>query len=156
MSTSRYKAHIHGFTLLEIVIVVALLIIIVAISMQSIQKYAQRQSYQSAVEHVRSELYGVREKTLASYDDTVYGVYVGTTSIQFFSGATPVINAVSNTILKYADYNMTAVPSFSDGRRYITFARITGAASATGTIKVYDTHRTATTTFTISRSGLIE
>ena len=150
---SPYK---NGFTLIEILVTLSVLFIIVAMSMRGIQNYAQRQTYQSAVEHVRSELYGVREKTLASYDDKIYGVYVGTTSLQFFSGAVPVVGSAANTIIDYAEYNITATSSFSDGRRYVTFARVTGATSATGTIDVYDTHRTATTTFTISRSGLIE
>ncbi len=146
----------HGFTLLEILVTMSILLIITAVSMKGIAQYAHRQTYQTAVERIRSDFMETREKTLASYNDTVYGMYVGTTTIEFFKGATPVVGSSSNTFIDLSKYGVTATPSFKNGIRYIKFARLTGAASATGTLKISDTHSSASTTLTIFTSGLIQ
>lgn len=146
----------RGFTLIEICIVISVLLLISAMSMIGIQNFAQRQAYTLAIEQIRQELYATREKTLASYDDARYGVYIGTSTIEFFKGDTPQVGATSSIIFSYQDLDIIATSSFSNGLWYSTFSRVTGTASATGTIEVADTHRGATTTFTISASGLIE
>ena len=146
----------RGFTLLEILIAVSILVLIAGMSMVGIQNLSRQQMYTSVVDQVRQELYAAREKTLASYDDTFYGVYVGTSTIEFFRGATPTVGSSSNVIVSYGEWSIAATSSFSNGLPYVTFARITGFASATGTIAVVDTHSHATTTFTIFGSGLIE
>lgn len=145
-----------GFTLIEMLVALAVLVIILAASIEGFIRYAQRQAYLSTVNDVHIHLKQIREDTLASYDDTLYGVYVGTSSIEFFEGASPVVGNPTNTIFTYDDLLITATSSLSNGNWYLTFARLTGEASATGTITVFDVRSSASNTFTVYTSGLIE
>jgi prepilin-type N-terminal cleavage/methylation domain-containing protein len=145
----------RGFTLVEIIVVIAVILILVAIVVQGFSNYANRQVYVGYVSEVKDNLVETRQRTIASYADTVYGVYVGTSTIEFFEGSSPVVGLAANTIMEIPGY-MTATSSLSDANWYVTFKRITGEASATGTILFTDTRTNASTTFTIHASGLVE
>lgn len=145
-----------GFTLVEILVSIAILSIIASIVYEGFMRYATTQRYRSIVSEIRNDLVLQRQKTLASYDDTVYGVYVGTSSIQFYTGATPIVGSPTNKIITFSLYGITATSSFSNTLWYSTFARLSGTPSATGTITIFDTRSTASTTFTILRTGIIE
>jgi prepilin-type N-terminal cleavage/methylation domain-containing protein len=150
------KNPIHGFTLVEILVALTILIIIAAIIFEGFFRYAHTQRFESIVSEIRNDIALQRQRTLASYDDTVYGVYVGTSSLQFFTGATPVVGSSANKIILFSTYNITATTSLKNNVWYSTFQRLSGAPSATGTITIFDTKSTASTTFTILRTGIIE
>lgn len=110
----------------------------------------------SAVDQMHSNLALVRQRTAASYRDTVYGVYVGTSTVEFFEGSTPTVGSSENVIIDLSENDITATSSFSNGEWYVTFARVTGAASATGTITIEDERSGSSNIFTIYSSGLVE
>jgi len=146
---------VRGFTLVEILVVIAVILILVTIVVQGFSNYANRQVYIGYVSEVKDNLAETRQRTIASYKDTTYGVYVGTSTIEFFEGSSPVVGSGTSTIMQIPSY-MTATSSFSDANWYITFKRISGEASATGTILFTDSRTNASTTFTINASGLVE
>ena len=145
----------RGFTLVEILMVVTLVGIVTALLMQGFSRYAYRQSFKQFVSEVQDETVEARAQTVASLNNTTYGVYVGTDTVEFFSGATPVVGDAANTIIPIPT-EVTATASFSSGNQYITFKRLTGEATATGTIEFVDTRTVATSTITISAAGLVE
>jgi len=141
--------------MVELLVVISILLFIATITIQGFANYSYRQVYTGFVSQTKDSLIETRHKTIASYNDTVYGVYVGTTTIEFFSGATPVVGSADNTVFTIPS-GITATSSFSTGNWYTTFSRITGAATATGTIEFEDTRTIASTTLTIYASGLVE
>ena len=145
-----------GFTLLELLVVFAIILIMATISIQGFANYARTQQYTRFVEEVGHEIDLARQATLASKDDVTYGVYVGTSTIEFFAGATPVVGSVNNTIIDLSGSTKTATSSFSDSNWYITFSRLSGEASATGTILLGDTDLGRSASYTVRSSGLIE
>jgi prepilin-type N-terminal cleavage/methylation domain-containing protein len=145
----------RGFTLIELLIVLALMLILAALTFQGFAQYSYRQVYVGFVSEVRDNIAESRQKTIASYEDTTYGVYVGTSTIEFFPGSVPLVGSVDNIIVAIPN-GMTATSSFSNAQWYLSFARITGGASAIGTIMFNDTRTNASTTFTIYASGLVE
>lgn len=145
-----------GFTLIELLVSASILVVLSAVSVGAFANYAHTQQYQRVVDSIRSTLSLVRSETLASYKDTVYGVYVGTSTIEFFAGATPSVGSSANTIIDLRDNNLTATSSFSNGEWYLSFERLTGEATATGTITIQNESGSASTTFTILSSGLVE
>lgn len=147
--------HQRGFTLAEIVVVLSILIIITGMTIQGFSQYSYRQVYIGFVSEAKDNLVEVRQKTIASFEDTVYGVYVGTSTIEFFPGSVPEVGSSTNTIMEFAG-GITATSSFSNGNWYTTFGRISGASVATGTILFEDGRTGASTTITIHASGLIE
>ena len=144
-----------GFTILEVVISITIILIISVIVGSGFQNYQRHQWYQVIVNDVRNELSQSRIETMGSVGDTVYGAYVGTSTIEFFSGSAPVVGSVDNTIIPFSG-GVYATSSFTGGGWYITFARMTGIPTATGTIDIIDSIRGVTTTLSVSETGIIE
>lgn len=155
-STTKQLAVHRGFTLIELLVTFSVLIIIVAITLQSFASYARTQQFKRFVDEVGYSLTAAREQTLASKDDTVYGVYIGTSTVELFSGTTPVPGAASNEVLSFEDTLYSATSSLSTGEWFIRFERLTGEASATGTIILSSPTLGQTATVTVHQSGLVE
>lgn len=119
------------------------------------QNYQKHQWYQVVVNDVRNELNQAHTKTMGSVDGLVYGVYVGTSTIEFFSGATPTVGDANNTIINFSR-GIYATSSITGGNWYFTFSRLTGMPTATGTIDIIDSTRAATTTLSILETGVIQ
>ncbi len=153
---SHISLKTRGFSLYELLIAMAVLLILVAVTLNSMSDYARTQQHTRLVEEIGHQIHLARQQTLASKADSTYGIYVGTSTIEVFAGASPVVGSSANTILDLSAVTQTATSSFSDGNWYVVFERITGAASATGTITVTDTVLERTATYTIHSSGLIE
>ncbi len=145
-----------GFTLIEILVSISVLLILAVITFQGFLGYANVQRFKSVVSEVRNDIATQRTKTLGSYNDQQYGVYVGTSTIEFFVGDTPVVGDSDSKIISFANYGITATSSFSDGEQFIVFKRLSGEVSATGTITIFDTRTTSSTTFTFLNSGIIQ
>lgn len=144
-----------GYTLVELVVVVSILAIIAAIVVTGFQNYQKYQWYQVVVNDIRNDLNQSRAKTLGSIDGEVYGVYIGTSTIEFFSGSSPVVGSSNNKIYPFTR-GITATSTFASGDWYVTFSRLTGLPSTTGTIDIVDASLDATTTLSILESGIID
>jgi len=145
----------RGFTLVEILMVVTLVGIVTALLLQGFSRYAYRQSFEQFVSEVQDETVEARAQTMASLNNTTYGIYVGADTVEFFPGTTPIVGDAANTILPIPA-EVTVTTAFSSGNQYTTFKRLTGEATATGTIEFVDTRTVATRIITISAAGLVE
>ncbi len=145
----------RGFTFVEILVVLAVMVIIVAITMNGIINYGHRQQYLQFAREVADGVAEARAKTIAGVGDTTHGVYISPTTIEFFTGSTPTVGDPGNTIIAVPPY-INATSTLSGGVQYVTFARLTGAPSVTGTIEIGHRREAATTTLTIYASGLVQ
>lgn len=158
----RLQRHVHtrsqtrGFSLIELLVVFAIIIMLVALTLQYFGNYARVQQYQRTVEEVGRTLELARQQTVASKEDAVYGVYIGTTTVELFEGLTPTPGSAANTIIDLSQVPVTATSSLSTGQWYFVFERVTGEASATGTITVSSAALGRTATFTVFTSGLVQ
>lgn len=146
----------RGFSLTELLVAMAILLILAAVTLTYFSDYARTQQFVRFNEEVGRNLILARKQTVASKDDSQYGVYVGTSTVELFSGTTPTPGSASNTIVSFEGVGRYATSSFSNGLWYVTFSRVTGEASATGTIVVTDPSLGRTATYTVYHSGLIE
>ena len=144
-----------AFTLIELLIVVALFAIIAAFIVTAFKEYQQLQWYNLSVSEVRDSVNLARAQTMGGVNDTVYGIYVGTSTVELFSGPVPLVGSANNKIISFSP-SVYATSSFSDGSWYVSFDRIYGTPTATGTISLIESDIGATTTFTILDSGLIQ
>ncbi len=144
----------YGFTFVELLIVLAVIAIIATIIAGSMREFALRQQFQAEVNDIARSISAQRAKTLGSVADTNYGVFVTSDAIAFFASSTP--GALpTETVTTTLSYSVASV-SLSDGADYVSFARLTGTPSATGTIRLYSEALAATSTITIYESGSIE
>ena len=150
---SRVKK--RGFTLIELMMVITVATVISTLVVSAFRNYERVQRFQGSVADVRNGLAEARIKTLGSLNNSVHGVYVGTSTIQFFQGTTPIVGSSSNTIITFPS-GITATSSFSNSLWYVTFGRITGAPTAIGTITITDSVSNTSKIFTISATGLVQ
>jgi prepilin-type N-terminal cleavage/methylation domain-containing protein len=144
-----------AFTLIETLVVLTILTVLAGLTVSAFRDYERTQRLATVVADVKNGFAETRTKTLGSVDDTVYGVHVGASSIQFFSGSTPVIGSNNNTIITLPA-GISATSSFSNHLAYLTFARLTAIPTATGTVTITDLNTNTTKTFTISAAGLVQ
>lgn len=148
------KPHQAGLTLLELLIVLALFTLVFAFGFSGFVEYGNQQRTLKSRVEVESLIKETRNKTLASESTTQFGIYFTPGSVTTFEGLsysptnpTNRLYTVAPTVVSY---------KFSNSSSSITFARLTGEVSATGTISLYDKLSNSTTTITILKSGLLE
>ncbi len=145
----------RGFTFVEIVIVIAVLFILAAISVVSFRNLLLSASYRVAVQEVYTQLTDARNDTLASENDTVYGVHFERGSTTYFIGDTFVEGTASNVVYEF-EGGTYATSSFITNDVNVIFKRLSGLPTATGTILIIKSDGSATSTIEVHDSGLIE
>lgn len=75
-----------GFTLMEILAVVAILIILSVISIQVFNRYKERQSLDLNAQMITESLREARAQTLDSLEGSSYGVHLATSTATLFKG----------------------------------------------------------------------
>ena len=147
------KHHSNGFTIVELLVVMALLGIIAFISASSFQNMYHASTLRAGGGEVYRALTSAHTQTLASKDDAVYGVHLSTSTVTRFTGGSYVSGAATNRVYVF-EGGVTATSSLMSGTGDIVFSRLTGAPSVVGAISVRNT--SGTTTINILASGLIE
>lgn len=143
-----------GFTLIELLVVMVLISILAVISFQGFLNYANEQQFDANVVEVRSQLKEARTSTLAAEGNQRYGVAFGQSTTTVFVGQTYVPGDPENEL---TEFNwLTITPDLTDGATSVSFTRLTGVPSATGTLLFTNTRSGATSTVTIYGTGIIE
>ena len=82
----KKKNLVWGFTILEILITISVLLIIISIVISPFSSFRNRSILNAEVENVITLLSEARSKTLASLDDSEYGVHFEANRMVFFKG----------------------------------------------------------------------
>lgn len=143
-----------GFTMLELLVVLGIISILAVLTGRTFSTYAFRQQFQRDVVTVERSIIEQRSKTLASLQNSSYGIYVASTSLVLFEGTTYSASDPTNEIVYFL--GTVATTSFSNGLSELWFAKITGTPSATGTITLLNKKANSSTTISLYASGLIE
>ncbi len=150
----NWSANQQGFSMAEIVIVIAVLGIITAIAVGKFSSLKERQSVETAVADIVTVFNKEKSNTLASVDSLEYGVYFQSDRIVSFKGK--LYNglgyeqtriALPSTITNVTLSSVSSIPA------ELYFSRLTGAPSKKGTITV--TAGTFSKTITVGATGEI-
>lgn len=153
--TTKIELTSAGYTIVELLVVLAIMTILAGIVSITMSNYASRQSLNSIHQEVIDGIQNARRNTLASLNDTTYGVYVGTSSIAFFEGSSYSSSDPNNEYIQYTG-KISATSSLSGGSWSVVFNRLNGEPSAYGTIVLTDISSQAQATVTIAATGLVE
>ena len=150
----KLKKH-QGFSLVEILLVISIMAVLGVLLTTGIKNFVVRQTFKNTVVDVRDGVVEIRQKTLSSFNDTLYGVHVSSTVVVFFDGMDFVEGYDGNETIILPP-NILATTSFSNDMSTATFTCLTGWPSATGTIVLSDLSASSTATITISAMGLVD
>ncbi len=143
-----------GISLIEIVIIIAVVGLIIAITAPALGKFRKSQSIQNTTNTVVSILQEARSKTLASYNNTFYSVYFGANSATLFSGGTYSAVDPNNKVVSYGSPVVLQSVTLVGGGSSVSFDRLKGTTSQSGTI-VVGIPSGESKTVTVSASGAI-
>ncbi len=147
----------RGFTLIEVLVAVAVVAILAAIATVSLSGLRERQALAQGAEEVRSLLLRARSRSLAAEGDSVYGLHLSASSVTIFRGATYSGGAATNETHDLDPLITIAAYSLAGGGADVVFDKRTGATSNSGTITVaLVSDASETSTVTIRATGLIE
>jgi prepilin-type N-terminal cleavage/methylation domain-containing protein len=145
----------EGFTLVEILLTISILAMITAVSLSAFRSVYRSSGARVAAQEVADAFRESRNNTLSSKNDTVYGVYVGTSSVTRFVGDTYTFGNASNTVYTF-EAGATATGTLVSNGVSVIFGRLTGVPNATGTILIRDIDDQNTATITVENTGLIQ
>ena len=138
-----------GFTLIEIVVVIAILAMVVVLSYEALSTYAGYQQFRGSTAELLSRLREARQRTVAS--ETTGNFRVTITS----SSTIQISDSAASSSEQYSFSGIRMTPALTSGTTSITFARLTGTPNATGTILLLHERTGATTTISVGDSGII-
>ncbi len=152
MNYLKYKAT----TVITILVTIAIIGILVAIIVPSLEKTKSKQSLNGSVDEIVSTLVSARSKTLASYNSNNYGVHITSNAVTLFTGPTYSANGVGN-IVKNLDTGVSISNiSLAGNGSDVLFDRLKGSTDNYGTITVQVSGSGAyTKTITIERTGSV-
>ncbi len=140
-----------GFTLIEMLVVIAVIGIIALVVMPSFSTMRQRAVLKSATSDVLSALDKARSQTLASVNSSEYGVHFQSDKVVIFKGTVySAVDANNENILIASPATISTI-TLSGGGSDVYFNRLTGAPNKTGTVVV--SVSSVTKTVTINATG---
>lgn len=127
-----------GFTLIELLVVLAILSFLVFIALARFGVFGRQVSLDTASQQIISTLQLARNQTLASEDETVYGVHFETDRYVLFKGVVYDPSDINNkeTVLTSTEiYEINLKPVLGVDANVI-FVRVRGTTANTGYIKI--------------------
>lgn len=149
--------HMRGITLLEILIVIAILGLLSTVGFEVIRNFSKTISLTSSVEDGRSLLLEARTKTLSSQGEMQYGVHFATTSMVLFAGTSfPSATSTEKTATLGSPAIISGIVLLGGGDD-VVFNRLTGRTAESGIVVFQYVSETGTTsrTLRIGETGII-
>jgi prepilin-type N-terminal cleavage/methylation domain-containing protein len=128
-----------GFTLIEILVVLAIIVLIALVILPPFSSIRENQTLNNTVENVVSALNRARSQTLASLDSSEYGVRFEPEQVIIFKGKVYSSGAPGNEISPLsapAGISNVTLGGVSGPTGELFFERLSGVPSAAGTIMV--------------------
>jgi prepilin-type N-terminal cleavage/methylation domain-containing protein len=139
----------HGFTILEIILSVALIAVFAAVSMPVYQAFQERNDLDIATISIAQTLRRAQFLSQAVDGDTSWGVYIQSGSATLFKGVSFATRDTSYDEVFDVSSNIT-----TSGVLEIVFSKFTGLPQTTGTI-ILTSSTNETRTITINTKGTV-
>ena len=129
------KTYPKGFTLIELLVVTAIITLLVVIALARFTTFGRQINIDLASQQLISALQLARNQTVASEDETVYGVHFEANKYVLFKGSDYVTSTDTKefNLDKAEIYEINLLPA---GSSNVVFTRIRGSTQNTGNIRV--------------------
>jgi len=144
----------NGFSLLEILITISLLVLIVALVVPNLTKFRNQQMLLNTKESLISLLHQARNNTLASKNLGNYGVHLSATQATLFMGET-FSDSPDNQQINFEPGVAIGALNLLGGGADIVFQRLSGDTNQPGTIQLQLSDGSLEKIITINQIGVI-
>ncbi|KKS36971.1 MAG: hypothetical protein UV01_C0015G0025 [Parcubacteria group bacterium GW2011_GWA2_42_14] len=154
---SHVTCHMHGYTLIEMLIASAVVIILAVIIFAGLTSFRESNNLLRGVDLVADTLNKARVQTLASKEQSGYGIRLASTSVIFFKGNGYNPSDSSNETINMPP--MVEINNFANSSTSlnIVFKRLSGETDNPGTIKmIIKRNSDKTKSIEVYNSGLVE
>ncbi len=146
----------HGFSLIELLIVLVIVVLMTSIIAISLSSYTKKQALEGGVRTIVSELSDARSRTLSSQGSIQYGVNLQNNRVVLFRGTVYDVSDSANEIIDLDSRVQIETTAVSGGGNSVIFQRLTGETSESGTITVsLISDPTIEKVITIQKTGLV-
>jgi prepilin-type N-terminal cleavage/methylation domain-containing protein len=142
-----------GFTLVEILLVLAILVVIISIIVTNLSQTKKNQVLKNSVSDIVSALNKASSQTLASVNSRTYGVHFESDRVIIFSGTTFDSGASDNETILISSPATISNINLTGGVVNVYFNKLTNKPSVTGTITI--SVPSVSSTITIGATGII-
>ena len=125
-----------GITLIEILVVLAILVIIIGVTLPSFQNMRENQIFKTTLSEVMSTINKARGESMSSVNSLEYGVHFESDQVVIFSGTVYSAGAADNVITEVTSPASISDISISGGGSDLYFDRLSGAPNNTAEITV--------------------
>ncbi len=128
--------HSRGFSLIEILIVIAIVIFLSFFTVQTFHSLASTKGLDANTQRVLADLNKARSLTLASLNADTFGVHFESDRVTLFEGAS-FATASSTDTVDILDPSVTiAAVTLAGGGSDVVFQRLTGDTNASGFVEL--------------------
>ena len=147
----------RGASFVEILVVIGVLALMAVITFQTYVTVNANKALDTDAQKIMAELGEARSLTIGSRDGSPWGLHVASTSVTLFEGATYSAGASGNVTTALNSVVQVDRVNILGGGTDIIFQRLTGATTATGTMKlIYTASSTVSRTITIYGTGVAD
>ncbi len=144
----------HGFTLLELIIVVGILGLLLAVIMPSFLNFRRNSILSTETQNVITLVNKARLSSMSSKEDFQYGVHFEADKVVLFQGDTYVAGAGTNEELILNTALTLSSVVVNGGGAEVVFQKVTGATNQNATTTLLVVGGTASTTIVVFPSGI--
>lgn len=146
-----------GFTLVEMLIVVGITTILGSMAFASFGRLVNYTSIEGQAQSIRSHIERARIFTLASKNNSSFGVIFSTSTARVYQGTNFISASSSDLVMTINPTESIININFTGGGNSIYFNKITGEPNATGTITVTSTNNNLDRrTVVIYQTGVVD
>ena len=138
-----------GFTLLELLVALTIFMLVGSLVLAPLADFRDRQLVEMGAENIMSLMAQARTDTLASLNDSNYGVYFESGRMVLFMGTTFSEPNINNVEVSFDSRVELSDISLFGGGFSVVFDRLTGETNNYGTLKL-EVVRNASTTQTVT------
>lgn len=146
----------HGFTLMEILVVLGIITIIASLTFYFFGKANKQTVLEKDVASVVSFVRNARLLSIASKNASPFGIHLEEDKVVLFEGNPYSAGGPNEKTFYFSREVYLSSYSLNKGGSDIIFARLTGDTSNYGTVTVSLRDNSASTTFTILKTGVIQ
>ncbi|MFZ2303487.1 MAG: prepilin-type N-terminal cleavage/methylation domain-containing protein [Minisyncoccia bacterium] len=151
---SKVKCPRHGFTALEILIVIAILAILLATILPSFMNFRRNSLLNTDTMNLVTLINRARLLSVSSKDDERYGIHLETTKAVLFKGGVyDTASSTNETHIFSTGLSLSSI-AINGGGSEVLFEKVTGATTQNATTTLLVTGTTSSTTVLILPTGI--